>query len=183
MAEHREPFLYVVVCASGVADGVGELITAAHAEGWQAGVIATPNALPFLDQEALEAQTGHPIRSAWRTPGSPRPLPPADAIVSATFNTINKWAQGNADTLALGILCEAYGLGIPIAAQPYVNSALAAHPAYGESLARLRSMNVLISDHPPHPPKSGGARDQYDWTHVLDLLRPVKLASQHQRGQ
>ncbi|MER7703605.1 flavoprotein [Kitasatospora sp. NPDC097605] len=185
MAEQHEPFLYVVVCASGVADGVGELITAAHAEGWRVGVIATPNALAFLDQTAVEAQTGHPIRSAWRTPGSPRPLPPADAIavVSATFNTINKWAQGIADNLALGILCEAYGLGVPVAAQPYVNSALAAHPAYAESLARLRSMGVLISDHPPHPPKSGGARDQYDWTHALELLRPVRISSQEQRGQ
>ncbi|MFD9686943.1 flavoprotein [Kitasatospora sp. NPDC059146] len=175
MTEHAEPFLYVVVCASGIADGVGELITAAHAEGWSVGVIATPNTLPFLDQEAIEAQTGYPIRSAWRTPGSSRPLPGADAIavVSATFNTINKWALGITDTLALGILCEAYGLGIPVAVQPYVNSALAAHPAYSESLSRLRSMGVLIGDAVPHKPKSGGARDEYSWAHVLDLLRPA----------
>ncbi|MFE6054585.1 flavoprotein [Kitasatospora sp. NPDC056446] len=175
MTEHRDPFLYIVVCATGIADGVGELITAAHSEGWKTGVIATPSALGFLDQEAIEAQTGHPIRSAWRTPGIPQPLPPADAIavVSATFNTINKWAAGISDTLALGILCEAYGLGIPVAVQPYVNSALAAHPAYPESLARLRSMGVLIGDHMPHRPKSGGARETYNWTHVLDLLRPT----------
>jgi phosphopantothenoylcysteine synthetase/decarboxylase len=175
LTDRRAPFLYVVVCASGVADGVGELITAAHAEGWQVGVIATPNALGFLDREAIETQTGYPIRSAWRTPDSSRPMPTADAIavVSATFNTINKWAAGLADTLALGILCEAYGLGIPVALQPYVNSALAAHPAYAESLARLRSMGVLIGDCVPHKPKSGGGRDSYSWTHVLDLLRPV----------
>ncbi|MET8699455.1 flavoprotein [Kitasatospora sp. NPDC004723] len=175
MSQHRKPFLYVVVCASGVADGVGELIAAAQADGWEVGVIATPNALGLLDRTAVATQTGYPIRSAWRTPGAPRPLPPADAIavVSATFNTINKWAQGIADTLALAILCEAYGQGIPVAVQPYVNSALAAHPAYAESLARLRSMNVLIGNAVPHPPKSGGARDQYSWTHVLDLLRPV----------
>jgi hypothetical protein len=37
-----------------------------------------------------------------------RPLPPADAIAvaPATYNTINKWAAGISDTLALGILCE-----------------------------------------------------------------------------
>ncbi|WP_030392681.1 flavoprotein [Kitasatospora purpeofusca] len=177
MTEHREPFLYVVVCASGIADGVGELITAAHAEGWGVGVIATPNGLGFIDQEAVEAQTGYPIRSAWRTPSIPQPLPPADAIAvaPATFNTINKWAAGISDTLALGILCEAYGLGIPVAVQPYVNAAQAAHPAYGESLARLRSMGVLIGDYVPHKPKSGGGRDKYNWTHVLDLLRPRLL--------
>ncbi|MFB7472025.1 flavoprotein [Kitasatospora sp. NPDC056184] len=175
MDEHRTPFLYVVVCASAVAGGVDALITAAHAEGWEVGVIATPNALGFIDQESIEKQTGYPVRSAWRTPGSPRPLPPADAIAvgCATFNTINKWALGITDTLALGILCEAYGLGVPMAAQPFVNSALTAHPAYAESLARLRSMGVLIADQTPHPPKSKAARDQYDWTRVLDLLRPV----------
>lgn len=175
MTEHREPFLYVVVCASGIAGGVGELIAAAQAEGWQVGVIATPTGLGFIDQEAIEAQTGYPIRSAWRTPGTPQPLPAADAIavVPATFNTINKWAAGISDTLALGILCEAYGLGIPVAVQPYLNSAQAAHPAYGESLARLRSMGVLISDCGPGKLKVDGSRDDYDWTRVLDLLRPV----------
>lgn len=179
MTEHREPFLYVVVCASGIAPGVGELITAAHAEGWRVGVIATPNGLGFIDREAVEAQTGYPIRSAWRTPGSPRPLPPADAIavVPATFNTINKWAAGISDTLALGILCEAYGLGIPVAVQPYLNAAQAAHPAYAESLARLQSMGVLIDDHAPHQPKSGGGHDGYDWTHALALLRPALSAT------
>ncbi|GAA1184512.1 phosphopantothenoylcysteine synthetase/decarboxylase [Kitasatospora gansuensis] len=171
MTEHREPFLYVVVCASGIAGGVGELITAAQAEGWKVGVIATPQGLGFIGQEAIEAQTGYPIRSAWRTPGAPRPLPPADAIAvaPATFNTINKWAAGISDTLALGILCEAYGLGIPTAVQPYVNSAQAAHPAYDESLARLRAMGVLIGDYVPRTPTA----DTYRWTHVLDLLRPV----------
>ncbi|MDH6117007.1 flavoprotein [Kitasatospora sp. GAS204B] len=172
MTDHREPFLYVVVCASGIADGVSELITAAHAEGWKVGVIAAPSGLGFIDQEAVEAQTGYPIRSAWRTSSIPQPLPPADAIAVAPA-TINKWAAGISDTLALGILCEAYGLGIPVAVQPYVNSAQAAHPAYDESLARLRSMGVLIGDYVPHMPKAGGGRESYNWTHVLDLLRPV----------
>ncbi|MFJ9693795.1 flavoprotein [Kitasatospora sp. NPDC101183] len=176
MSEHREPFLYVVVCAAGIADGVSELISEAHAEGWQVGVIATPNALALMDQDAIEAQTGYPIRSGWRAPGAPKPLPPADAIAvaPATFNTVNKWAAGIADTLALGILCEAYGLGIPMAVQPYVNSALAAHPAYVESLARLRSMGVLISECVPHKPNSIVGRETYKWTDVLALLRPMK---------
>lgn len=108
-------FLYVVVCAAGIAGDVGKLVTAAHERGWRVGVVATPNAMNFIDPGVLEDQTGYPIRSAWRRPGDERPLPPADAIVvaPATFNTINKWAAGIADTLALGVLCEAYGLGIP----------------------------------------------------------------------
>jgi phosphopantothenoylcysteine synthetase/decarboxylase len=174
LIDQHAPFLYVVVCASGIADDVGKLITAAQEEGWKVGVVATPNALGFIDEQAIRTQTGYPIRSAWRTPDAPRPLPPPDAIAvaPATFNTINKWAVGVSDTLALGILCEAYGLGIPTAVQPYLNAAQAAHPAYGESLARLASMGVLIGDYVPHGPKAGG-RDTYDWTCVLDLLRPV----------
>jgi flavoprotein len=34
-------------------------------------------------------------------------------VAPATFNTINKWAQGISDTLALGLLNEATGLGLP----------------------------------------------------------------------
>lgn len=120
------------------------------------GVVATPQGLGFIDAAAVEARTGYPIRSAWRAPGDPRPLPPPDAIAvaPATFNTINKWAAGISDTLAVGILCEAYGLGIPTAVLPHLNSAQAAHPAYRLSLDRLRGMGVMIGSYEPHSPKA-----------------------------
>ncbi|MFF2148191.1 flavoprotein [Kitasatospora sp. NPDC058190] len=163
MSEARKPILYVVVCAAGVAGGVGELISAAQGRGWDVGVVATPLAMGFIDVGAIEAQTGYPIRSAWRRPGDPRPLPDPEAIVvaPATFNTINKWVAGISDTLALGILCESYGWGIPVAVQPCLSTAQAAHPAYEESLAKLRRMGVRIAEYVP------GA---YSWTRVLDLL-------------
>ncbi|SHL23128.1 flavoprotein [Actinacidiphila paucisporea] len=173
--ERPKPFLYAVVCAAGVAGDVGKLITMAQDRGWGVGVVATPQGLHFIDGAAVEAQTGYPIRSAWRSPGDPRPLPPADAIAvaPATFNTINKWAAGVSDTLALGILCEAYGLGIPTAVLPYVNSATAAHPAYQESLDRLRGMGVMVSSYEPHPPKAGGGADRFRWEEALELLGPA----------
>ncbi|MFJ4824835.1 flavoprotein [Streptomyces bacillaris] len=169
-----KPFLYVVVCAAGIAGDVGQLITAAKQRGWDVGVVATPQGLGFIDAAAVEAQTGYPVRSAWRSPGDPRPLPSPDAIavVPATFNTINKWAAGISDTLALGILCESYGLGVPTGVLPYVNAAQAAHPAYAESLQRLRDMGVLIGSYEPHRPKSGGGADRFRWEEVLDLLAP-----------
>ncbi|WP_331746395.1 flavoprotein (plasmid) [Streptomyces sp. NBC_00846] len=173
--QQNRSFLYVVVCASGIAADVGELITAAQEQNWDVGVIATPQGLGFIDTDAIVAQTGYPIRSAWRSPGDPRPLPPADAIAvaPATFNTINKWAAGISDTLALGILCEAYGFGIPTAALPYLNSAQAAHPAYRESLDRLQEMGVLIGSHEPHRPKAVGGADRFRWEEALDLLGPA----------
>ena len=172
MTEQAKRFLYVVVCASVVADDVGTLIQAAQERDWEVGVIATPNALALFDAPAVAAQTGYPIRSAWRTPDQPRPLPPADAIAvaPATLNTITKWAGGHADTLALGILTEAYGLGIPTVALPYINSAQAAHPAYARSRDQLISMGVRFGSYQPHPPKADGGRNRYVWTEALDLL-------------
>src|SRR5690606_25278510 len=85
-----KPFLQIVVCGAGVAADVGRLITAAQERHWDVGVVATPQGLGFLDSEAVEIQTGRPIRSAWRSPGEPRPSRAADAIAvaPATFNTV-----------------------------------------------------------------------------------------------
>ena len=167
------PFLYVVVCAAGIAVDVGQLIAAAQESGWEVGVIATPVAMGgFFDTAAVEAQTGRPIRSAWRTPGDPRPFPPPDAVLvaPATFNTINKWAAGTADTLALGTLCEAYGLGVPTVVLPCVADALAAHPAYQESLIRLRGMGVRFGDPYSGEVQPGGGRPEFGWERALELL-------------
>ncbi|MFD5283189.1 flavoprotein [Streptomyces rubrogriseus] len=175
--EAGRPFLYVVVCAAGVAEGVVGLIDAARGRGWEVGVIATPVAMGgFFDTDAVEARTGRPIRSAWRTPGEPRPFPAPDAVVvaPATFNTINKWAAGLADTLAVATLCEASGLGVPVAVLPCVGEALASHPAYRESLARLRGMGVRFGD--PHAGNTGdaaqgGGRPEFGWERALDLVQ------------
>ncbi|WP_327235093.1 flavoprotein [Streptomyces sp. NBC_01317] len=177
----EKPFLYVVVCAAGVAGGVGTLITAAHARGWAVGVIATPQGLGFIDADAVVERTGYPVRSAWRRPGEPRPLPPPDAIAvaPATFNTVNKWAAGISDTLALGTLCEAYGTGVPTAVLPYLNADLAAHPAYRRSLGQLRAMGVLISALAPHPAGESGAEDAFRWEEALDLLEPRVFGSRN----
>ena len=169
-----KPFLYVVVCAAGIAADVSKLITAAQERDWEVGVFATPVAMAggFFDTAAVEAQTGRPIRSAWRSPGDPRPFPPPDAVVAApaTFNTVNKWAAGLADTLAVATLCETYGLGVPVAALPCVADALAAHPAYQDSLIRLRGMGVRFGD--PYSGEAGedGRRPEFGWERALDLL-------------
>ncbi|MFF5340281.1 flavoprotein [Streptomyces althioticus] len=169
-----KPFLYVVVCAAGVAADVSELITAAQERDWEVGVIATPTAMNgFFDATAVETRTGRPIRSAWRRPGDPRPFPAPDAVVvaPATFNTVNKWAAGIADTLAVGTLCEASGLGVPIAVLPCVADALAAHPAYRDAVARLRGMGVRFADPYAREDEQDGERGKFGWERALDLLR------------
>ncbi|MGC5235303.1 flavoprotein [Streptomyces albogriseolus] len=128
----------------------------------------------LLLRGATAASRNGDRETTWRSPGEPRPSRPADAIAvaPATFNTVNKWAAGISDNLALGILCEAPALGVPVAVLPYLNSAQAAHPAYRRSLDLLCEMGVLIGSYEPHRPKAGGGADRYRWEEVLELLDP-----------
>ncbi|WP_420799375.1 hypothetical protein [Ktedonospora formicarum] len=71
----------------------------------------------------------------------------------ATFNTINKWAQGIGDTLAANILCEALGRGTPpIVAVPCLKMDLVRHPAFKKNLALLREYGIHVLHEPKKPP-------------------------------
>ncbi|GAA4576463.1 flavoprotein [Planotetraspora kaengkrachanensis] len=168
--------LYVIVCAAGPASDVGRLVTMAQNDGWTVQIVATSPALDFIDVPALEKQTGRPVRSQYRKPDEPK-QPRADAIIvaPATYNTINKFAQGVADTYALGLLAEAPGLGIPVVVLPFVNSALATRAPFREAVKLLRAEGVRILIGPgqfePHPPSTGADRlDTYPWRRSLDDL-------------
>lgn len=169
--------LYVVVCGSPAASGVGTLIQLAQRDGWDVCVIATPDGCKFIDVMGLAALTGHPVRSAYKSPGESDVLPAPDAVIvaPATVNTINKWAAGITDTLALGLLVEGYGKGLPIVAVPYTNEAMAAYPAFLESIDRLRQwgVTVLFGDDVVvlHPPGTGEReRHRFPWVLALQAL-------------
>lgn len=171
--------LYLVVCAAGPAPHVVTLIDDAIGRGWDVCTIATPAAESggFVDPAAIEAATGRPIRHRYRRADEPGRWPKADAIAVApmTMNTLTKWADGHADTYALGVLTEAIGLGLPLVAMPFWNAAQAAHPAVDRAVATLRGcgVQVLYGDQGfrPHPPGTGGNRiPTYPWARVLDAL-------------
>ena len=138
--------LYVIACAAPPAAEVGRLVSLARRRGWDVCVLTTPSARRFTDTGALERQTGHPVRSEYKNPGEPDVLPDPDAVIvaPATVNTINKWAAGIFDTLALGILVEAIGKRLPIVALPSTSEAHAAHPAFTENIGKLRSWGVSV---------------------------------------
>ncbi|NRQ36323.1 flavoprotein [Nonomuraea sp. NN258] len=168
--------LQIVVCAASPAAEVGRLVGLAQAEGWIVQVVATPSALDFIDVAELERRTGRPVKSRYRRPSEAKP-PRADAIVvaPATYNTVNKFAQGIADTYALGLLAEAPGLGIPVVVLPFVNSALAGRRAFARSVEELRAEGVLVLFGPgefePHVPSSGDDRiDAFPWERALHAL-------------
>jgi phosphopantothenoylcysteine synthetase/decarboxylase len=148
------PVLYVVACGGRPAGDLPNFIPRLKAQGWEVCVIATPSALKFMDLPTLRDLTGYAVRYDYKQPDEPDALPPADAIAvaPATFNTINKWAYGSSDTLALGILNEAIGLGLPIVAVPVPNIALARHLAFQESVARLKVMGIRLVFDPERYP-------------------------------
>jgi phosphopantothenoylcysteine synthetase/decarboxylase len=175
--EDRQPrgVLYLIVCASPRARRIGELVSLLQTDGWEVCVVSTPQATKFIDRAALEAQTGHPVRYDYKQPDEPDLLPDPDAMVicPATFNTMNKWALGISDTLALGLITEAIGMKLRLVAAPSLNSAQAAHPAFEQSIAILRAAGVTVLYGPglyePGPPRTGGR--SYDWQFVVRAVR------------
>jgi hypothetical protein len=92
------PVLYAIVTGSPPARSVSDLIDLAQADGWDVCLIASPNGRRFIDADALEVKTGHPVRSEYKEPGEPDVLPPADAMIAApvTGNSLANWAVQNA---------------------------------------------------------------------------------------
>jgi phosphopantothenoylcysteine decarboxylase len=175
------PVLYVIACAAPPARDAGRLIEAAQREGWTVCLLATPSAVSFLDPVPLAEQTGYPVRSQYKNPGEPDLLPDPDAIIvaPATVNSINKWAAGICDTLALGILVEAIGKRLPVVAVPWSNPAHAAHPAVAESLGKLSSWGVRVLSAPAdYPPPGPGAGEEspaaFPWPQALGALSQIR---------
>ncbi len=155
------PVLYVIACGAGPARQLPAFVRFAQGERWDVCVIATPAGATFLDggrTAELTELTGHPVRVRYKQPDEPDVLPPADAfaVAPASFNTVNKLAAGISDTLALGLLNEAVGLGLPVVAVPWPNSALARHPVFQASVTALRDWGVRVILDPARLPGAAG---------------------------
>src|SRR6266851_25767 len=151
--------LYVITCASSSAPHVYQYIKAAQQRGWDVCSILTPHARKFVDASHLEQMTGHLVRSEYKHPDEPDVLPRANAIVvfPATFNTMNKWAMGISDTLAVGLLSEYTGLKRPIVAVPcfLTGGGLDTNPAFQRSIRLLKRAGVCVIYEPEtYPPKN-----------------------------
>jgi phosphopantothenoylcysteine synthetase/decarboxylase len=180
--------LYVVACGAPPAAELPTFVSWAQQQGWQVCAVVTPQASKFVDVPRLARLTGYPVRQDYKQPDEPDVLPfPPDAYVvaPATFNTVNKWASGISDTLALGLLNEGLMAGQPIIAVPFPNQALARHPAFQRSVRFLRECGVqVIFDPPAHPlpradwgsadrggaDRGAGGPDLFPWAALRDAL-------------
>jgi hypothetical protein len=139
--------LYLVTCGAPLASRISDGVEAARERGWTPYVIPTEAALPWLDGQDL---ADAPVLTGNRKPGDPKRAPKADAVavVPTTFNTLNAWANGNANTYPLTTICAALGSRTPTVAVPFAKDDLAGHPAWLASLAVLRYAGIKILD--PH---------------------------------
>ena len=171
-AAEQPSVLYVIGCGSPPAAELPDFVTYAKEQGWEVCVIATPEGTKFLDADRLAELTGHPVRSQYKRPEEPDALPPPDAFVvaPATFNTINKLAQGISDTLALGLLNEGIGRRAPAVAAPWLNAPLRSHPIVQRSLATLSEWGVRVILNPQ--PAAGAA--VFPWDKVRASLRELR---------
>jgi phosphopantothenoylcysteine synthetase/decarboxylase len=174
----RRPVLYVVASGASPARQLPELIDAL-ADDWDTCVITTPEGSRFFDVAQVAATTGHPVRTSFKDPDAPDVLPPARAFaaVPATFNTINKWAAGISDTLALGLLNEAVGLNRPIVTVPWPNAALARHPAFERSISTLRACGITVILDLENLPDDDNPRPvRFPWDELHDVLARMRSA-------
>ena len=95
-----------------------------------------------------------------------------------TFNSINKWAAGASDTLALGVLNEMLGTDVPILAAPCVKAVLRTHPAYDESVARLTRFGVSMMDPDAVTMRADDGLATFAWPQILSTLDDVLSSRQ-----
>ena len=139
---------------------------------------ATLQGAQLLDVARVSELIHYPVRLDYEKPSPP--WLPADLILvaPATFNTVNKFAAGIADSVALGLLTEYFGLDVPVAIAPNVNPALARHPRFCQSVDELRNWGVHVLLDPTAPPPTWMA----SWQDIIEtcavlLAQPETLGS------
>jgi phosphopantothenoylcysteine synthetase/decarboxylase len=161
--------LTIVVSGAAPASDAASLVKQALERGWTVQVIATPSALAFFDAEEVAALTGSPVRSQHRAPGTPRSrVPDAIIVAPATFNLLNQWALGVADSYALAVLAEQTGMGLPIVVLPCLSAPLAGRPQFARSLQTLRGEGVSVLLGPGGTAPPGTGEDAFPWHLALD---------------
>lgn len=141
---------FMIVCAGGPFVWVLRRLQAELDTGRRVNVVATPRAAAWFAHygvtSTIETMTGWPVRHQLPTPTAPtfRPAGSSILVSPCTLNTLTKWAGGHCDNLAISLLCEAVGRGVPTRAEISVSGPYAGLPATGEALSRLEALGVEL---------------------------------------
>lgn len=139
--------LYVIVTGAGTARRMPELVSRLATAFEKVIVVPTENAGRVVSQREFALVDDIEVVDSYFDPAI-LPFPPEGVLLVApcTFNSLNKLAQGIADTLALSISAEAIGRGTPVVVALSVNPPLYNHPRTGVSIEALRSWDVEVID-------------------------------------
>jgi phosphopantothenoylcysteine synthetase/decarboxylase len=145
--KHRYEATYLIVSGAATARRVPDLIALLAPNVPGLLTVLTPNAQQIIAPRELALVPGHAIVESYFDDAIlPRPKDGALLVAPCSFNTLNKLAQGIADSLALSISAEAIGRGTPVVVAISVNDPLWDHPRAQESVATLRSWGVVVLD-------------------------------------
>lgn len=149
-----------------------ELLKLLPERGWSTSVILTPTATSWIQAYGVANNWDVEVRSEPDLPLSRGSLPVADAVLAAplTFNTLNQWASGVSNSLALGVLNELLGASIAITAVPCAKTALRAHPAYAESISLLSAAGVELLDPDEVTFRDSDGLVNFRWPDIIDRL-------------
>ena len=138
----------------GVSGGIAayksaELVRLLRAAGAEVRVVMTPAATRFITPLTLQALSGHPVRVELFDAGAEAGMDHihlarwADAVLvaPASADLLARLAAGRADDL-LTTLCLA--TRAPLLVAPAMNSAMWAHPATRDNVARLAARGVTL---------------------------------------
>ncbi|WP_246281607.1 flavoprotein [Fodinicola acaciae] len=166
------PVVYVIASAAPPVLDLQTLVALLHERGWRVCIILTPTAATWVNVPELEAATSSPVRVTPRLPQEQDPLPEASAVLvaPATFNLINKWAVGISDNLALGLLNELLGVGLPIVVAPCAKPALRSHPNYAGNLKLLSTAGARFVDSDAVSVRPDGGLLNFEWPAIVTEL-------------
>lgn len=136
---------YLLVSGAGTARRIPELIAALAPQVPNLITVLTDNAGRVVSPRELALVPGHTIVESYFDRAI-LPQPPYGVVLLApcSFNSLNKLAQGIADTLALSIAAEAIGRGTPVIVAVSVNTPLWRHPRARQSVEILRAWGVTV---------------------------------------
>jgi len=138
-----EAFRVVLALAGGIAaahaPALAEILLSA---GFRVRVAATPRALRFVSEEALEALTHSPI-------GGKKPVPHLElarwaqvvVVWPATATTLSRIARGDCSTIVSAVAISARA---PVVLVPAMNEAMLDAPAVRRNIAQLRDDGFIL---------------------------------------
>ena len=174
-APSRQPWqtLYVIVTGAGTARRMPQLIGALAANFEQTIVVPTGNADRIVSRREFALVDGIEIVDSYFDPAI-LPYPPEGVLLVApcTFNSLNKLANGIADTLALSIAAEAIGRGTPVIVALSFNPPLYNHPRTRTAIDTLRSWGLQVLE----PAESDGWMTLASDQDILDAVLAARAS-------